>query len=631
MTRRLVALSALLLAWPAASPAGAMDTGAPTFAITEADDYALGRRYVDLMQAFGKVVADSPEAERARVLAAEVVAASDRPDIVYGVYVLAEDDPNAMALPGGFLVLHSGILAMMSDDELRFVIGHEIAHVQLRHFATTRNIEQALAAVHAMGGAAPEGGRTPDGAALLHAGRIERSYSRQLEFEADLHGMLYALRSGGTLGAGVAAMGKLRDFAGETPPDGADEASHPSFADRIDQLAKGADNIRAHHAAFAEAVQLARSGACGEAVPAFERFLKVFPRSAAAWANLGACHLHLAVAGMPPKAPLDELFDDIAFYEEPDTRVRTLDPAHAREAERALRQALAVDPNRAHAWDALSVLYRRQGRLADARAAVDRALALDPKWAGHHATLGNLLAVEGDASAALKAWKKADSLSPAKLASLARNRALLFESRGQRKKAVAQWRQILLVPGHADDAARHLAALGAPVTEAPAPTAQGAAALASGLAELEGGDAEDVVSVGGTFGEPERSLGGLTLGDEAEAVLSRLPPPARSGDEGGVEFWSWVDRALAAAVLDGQVFSVEASSAAAGGTSRGLTVGADEARVQSLYGTPTSVARDPTMGFGILVYPSLGLAVFLEGGGGDAGGWRVSRIVIGPS
>ena len=44
------------------------------------------------------------------------------------------DDPNAMVLPGGKVVVHTGLLEMMSsEDEIAAVLGHETAHVVARH------------------------------------------------------------------------------------------------------------------------------------------------------------------------------------------------------------------------------------------------------------------------------------------------------------------------------------------------------------------------------------------------------------------------------------------------------------------------------------------------------------------
>ena len=52
------------------------------------------------------------------------------PPFAYEIRVLKEDTANAMALPGGRILIHSGLMdAIKSDGGLLFVIGHEIGHI----------------------------------------------------------------------------------------------------------------------------------------------------------------------------------------------------------------------------------------------------------------------------------------------------------------------------------------------------------------------------------------------------------------------------------------------------------------------------------------------------------------------
>ena len=55
-------------------------------------------------------------------------------DLEWEVIVIQRPDPNAMVVPGGKIVVHSGLLDIMrSDDEIAAVLGHEAAHVLARH------------------------------------------------------------------------------------------------------------------------------------------------------------------------------------------------------------------------------------------------------------------------------------------------------------------------------------------------------------------------------------------------------------------------------------------------------------------------------------------------------------------
>jgi hypothetical protein len=59
-----------------------------------------------------------------------------RKDLEYKFTILNSDIPNAFSHPGGFIYVSRGLLDMIAEDEdylLEFVVGHEIAHVELQH------------------------------------------------------------------------------------------------------------------------------------------------------------------------------------------------------------------------------------------------------------------------------------------------------------------------------------------------------------------------------------------------------------------------------------------------------------------------------------------------------------------
>ncbi len=61
----------------------------------------------------------------------------------YQFRIVDQDIPNAFALPGGFIYVSRGLLALSgSEDELANVIGHEITHVSARHAAGRQVIAQ---------------------------------------------------------------------------------------------------------------------------------------------------------------------------------------------------------------------------------------------------------------------------------------------------------------------------------------------------------------------------------------------------------------------------------------------------------------------------------------------------------
>jgi len=142
------------------------------------------------------------------------------------------------------------------------------------------------------------------------------------------------------------------------------------------------------------------------------------------------------------------------------------------ESVKLYRQALAIDPAYAAAWNGLSVTYFRLSRFdasteqvsfSQAREAVDRALALDPDYAAAHAHAAWLdLFQANDLAAAARSMQQALSLSPADPWIVGRAAAVLFNL-GRLDEAIAFGdyeisRDPLFMPGFWNQGLRYLAA-----------------------------------------------------------------------------------------------------------------------------------------------------------------------------
>lgn len=108
----------------------------------------------------------------------------------YSIRVALVDDKtvNAFALPGGQIVVYTGLLKKMKTyPELAALLSHEFIHVEKRH--ATRSICRSLGSQFFIGLLFGNMGSVVSVAAG-HADEIRSlSYSRQLEKEADLHGL----------------------------------------------------------------------------------------------------------------------------------------------------------------------------------------------------------------------------------------------------------------------------------------------------------------------------------------------------------------------------------------------------------------------------------------------------------
>ena len=101
-------------------------------------------------QSLGRMHDSGPEVERARRIVDRVLPPYLAPAAVR-VYVVDNQEWNAMAMGNYSIYVFTGILGDLDDDELAIVLGHEIAHASHEHTRKQqkRGILTALAAVSA--------------------------------------------------------------------------------------------------------------------------------------------------------------------------------------------------------------------------------------------------------------------------------------------------------------------------------------------------------------------------------------------------------------------------------------------------------------------------------------------------
>jgi predicted Zn-dependent protease len=199
---RALALAAALLAGSgcATNPV----TGEREFTLTTAADEAQqGRAAAAQVEAEMGLVEDAALTGYVAQIGARLAALSPRKDTRYSFHVVNMQEPNAFALPGGYVYVSRGLLALTRhEDELANVVGHEIGHVAARHSAQRQTRAAGVGILSALGtvAAAVLGGA--DAAAMASqlgqiagAGLIA-SYSRDQEREADRVGQQLAASAG---------------------------------------------------------------------------------------------------------------------------------------------------------------------------------------------------------------------------------------------------------------------------------------------------------------------------------------------------------------------------------------------------------------------------------------------------
>lgn len=222
----------------------------PAWAEWPAESAAQGARdHPKIMQRFGGEIRNPELVAYVREIGAGMVAVSSRPDESWTFTVLDSPEVNAFALPGGYVYLTRGLLALAnSESELAAVLAHEITHVVEAHVEARQAAQgDALVsgALNALVTGLFGGGEDRVGNAVRSG--IETAfgqmgtYSKAQEFAADAGGIELLRRAGyrpaaqadflGSLIADVGLKAEMADRVSD-PTTVSLFANHPAPAER---------------------------------------------------------------------------------------------------------------------------------------------------------------------------------------------------------------------------------------------------------------------------------------------------------------------------------------------------------------------------------------------------------------
>lgn len=213
---------------------------------TDPEDMVIGRREHPLIVAsYGGVYED----RKAEIMLARIVGrlltAAQKPNTQFTVTILDSPEVNAFALPGGYIYVTRGILALANDaSELAAVLAHEISHVTLRHArartSRTRTSEIVDQVIIGVLGGNLETDQTANRSRVSLA-----SFSQSQELAADKEGIKVAGKAGFDPHAAARFLSTMGRFAQQMNAEGAADdflSSHPSTPARIQkaiEIARG--------------------------------------------------------------------------------------------------------------------------------------------------------------------------------------------------------------------------------------------------------------------------------------------------------------------------------------------------------------------------------------------------------
>jgi len=154
--------------------------------LSDQDEMSFGDK---LAEDFNKdVVLSDRGISRIEKIGNKLIANVDRKAIQYKFRVIETDEINAFAIAGGNVYVTTALLDFIeNDDELAFVIGHEIGHVDRKHSAL---MIQTLALAYTLGG---------DDAEMMASMAykiLSTPFTKYQEFDADQAGAYFSYSAG---------------------------------------------------------------------------------------------------------------------------------------------------------------------------------------------------------------------------------------------------------------------------------------------------------------------------------------------------------------------------------------------------------------------------------------------------
>jgi predicted Zn-dependent protease len=178
---------------------------------------------------------ESAETKRLRSIMMPLIRAMDQPcpaDEVR-VQIMNQSEINAGNAGGCQFLVTEGLLRQASDDQLRGVLAHELAHQDLGHVARAQVLNTGLSI-----GAALLERIFPGGSAVapIAGALIARGHSRTEEYAADRHAVEILGRAGYPTEIMIETLGWLRGVSGHG--GGGILSTHPAIDERISALRK---------------------------------------------------------------------------------------------------------------------------------------------------------------------------------------------------------------------------------------------------------------------------------------------------------------------------------------------------------------------------------------------------------
>ncbi|MDD5071058.1 MAG: M48 family metalloprotease [Candidatus Omnitrophica bacterium] len=183
-------------------------------------------------------ISENPfDIQRVSTLGAKIAQICDRKEISYYFYVIEKDPDkksqvNAFALPGGYVYIFKELLDMLDDQELAFVLSHEVGHIVSRHSIKRLQAAMGYNLLILASTQAPSDNNFSAGVSFALS-QLMSAYSREDELNADRLAVNYLTALGYDGKSGISVIKKLHDKDKRNIRPLSYFRTHPYTGDRI--------------------------------------------------------------------------------------------------------------------------------------------------------------------------------------------------------------------------------------------------------------------------------------------------------------------------------------------------------------------------------------------------------------
>lgn len=204
-----------------------------------------GNNMANEIKAQKKIIYNSELNEPLQKLGEQIAQKSHRNYLQYHFYIVDEDAINAVALPGGHIFVNKGLLEKCDEDQVAFVLAHEIAHINARHGVKILEASLGFSIFSIALAAASKNDEAANSAKQIYD-ILSRGYSRGDELLADSLAIGYVSGSGYDPQASIYL---FEMFSDEEKKSGATAVpvylrTHPTPQVRIDNVRRKIEELK---------------------------------------------------------------------------------------------------------------------------------------------------------------------------------------------------------------------------------------------------------------------------------------------------------------------------------------------------------------------------------------------------